>query len=82
MATLAKNCKCKTKHYLRPHSTLELFIRQGLIKQSLLSPDNLYTLNHIIIAFLTILKDKALLKFDHEDDQFYVNTDKSLYSLF
>jgi len=82
MATSIKKCKCKIKHYLRPHSTLELFLRQGLIKQSLLSPDNLYTLNHIIIAFLTILKDKALLKFDHEDDQFYVNTDKSLYSLF
>lgn len=81
MAIPIKDCKCKVKHYLHPHSTLEFFLRPGLIKQSLLSPDSHYTLNHILIALITIIKDKALLKFDHEEDQFYVNTDKSLQSL-
>jgi len=82
MALSATGCICKVKHYLHPDSPLGLFIESGLRKQSLLSPDSQYTLNHILIALITVLKEKALFQFDFEEDEFYILNDKGFYELY
>lgn len=74
-------CTCREKYFLYPGSLLALYLEeecQGWVRD----PESRYTLNYLVLVLIANFKSKNILRYDMEENYYYIATDKKLAFIF